>query len=45
MGAARLEPLDGGQGGADAKVVGDAAVLERDVEVSAQQHSLSLEGG
>ena len=32
-----LQPLDGGQRGADAEVVGDGPVLHRDVEVGAQQ--------
>ena len=32
--------LDGGQGLADAGVVGDDAVLQRDVEVDADEHAL-----
>ena len=36
------QQVDGGQGGADARVVGDPAVLERDVEVHAGEHRLPL---
>ena len=42
--ALALQPLDGGQGGADAQVVGDAPVLDGHVEVGAQQDPLAREG-
>ena len=35
------EVLDGGQGGDDALVAGDLAVLQGDVEVAAAQHALA----
>jgi hypothetical protein len=38
-----LEPLDGGQRGADAQVVADLAVAQRDVEVGPQQDALAVE--
>jgi hypothetical protein len=38
---AREQELEGRQRGADASVVGDAPVLERHVEVGADEHRLS----
>ena len=43
--AALDEPLDRGQRGADAEVVDDLAVVERHVEVSAQEHALARDVG
>ena len=43
LGAVLHEVLEGGDGGADAGVIGDHAVLEGDVEVAAHEHSLALE--
>ena len=39
------QQLEGRQRGTDARVVGDAAVLERDVEVGADQHCLPRDLG
>jgi hypothetical protein len=39
-----LQPRDGGQGGPDPEVVGDAAVFDRDVEVRSEEDPLALEG-
>ena len=39
--ALRDELLDGGQRRADARVVGDGAVLHRHVEVDAHEHALA----
>ena len=44
LGALLEEELDGGDGGADAGVIGDLlGVVERDVEVSAHEHLLPLQ--
>lgn len=44
LGALLEEELDGGDGGADAGVIGDLlGVVERDVEVGAHEHLLPLE--
>ena len=44
LGAVLDEVLEGGDGGADAGVVGDLEVrVERDVEVAADKHNLALE--
>jgi hypothetical protein len=37
-----LQPLDRGERGANAEIVGDLAVLEGDVEVGAYQHALAI---
>ena len=42
-GALLLQPLDGGQRGADAEVVGDGPVLDRHVEVGAEQDAPAVE--
>jgi hypothetical protein len=42
-GPALAQPLDRRQRGADARVVGDAAVRERDVEVDPQEDALALD--
>jgi hypothetical protein len=39
-GAALAQLLDGGQGGADASVVGHPAIVERHVEVHPDEHAL-----
>lgn len=46
LGAVGEEVLDGGDGGADAGVVGDVlVVVERHVEVGPHEHALALEVG
>ena len=46
LGAVAEEVLDGGDGGADAGVVGDVlVVVERHVEVGPHEHALALEVG
>ena len=45
LGALVLEVLDGGDGGADAGVVGDDAVLQGDVEVDAHEDALARDVG
>ena len=42
--ALRLQPLERGQGGADAQVVGDLAALHRHVEVDPDEHRAALDG-
>jgi hypothetical protein len=44
-GAALEQQLERGQGGADARVVGDPAVLERHVQVGAHEHLLPRDVG
>ena len=42
-GAALGEPVDRGERGADAEVVGDLAVLHRNVEIGANEHPLTAQ--
>ena len=45
LGTVLDEVLEGGDGGANARVIGDDAVLEGDVQVAAHEHDLALEIG
>ena len=45
VGALLEQELQRGQRGADARVVGDAAVLERHVQVRADEHALARDVG